>query len=183
MPWSIDTFTPGVLHVNKLRQLSENFSVLSQHNHTGVAGDGARELHVEGYNYDATILPRFPASNTGFTFVVSSSVFYNTYASSSNQNDEIAYPVGLFAGTYRFTLLYHSASDQGIATVSLDGVSVGTIDTYASSGSNNVQASIDGIVVASNAWLNFKMKMSTKNGSSSGYKCRWSAATFRRIGA
>ena len=184
MSYVIETFVAGVLRANSMRQLTENFSVLSQHTHfSGADGDGDNTLNVSGLSYGEMFYPRFPESNTGFTFVVSTSAHLNTYANSNNQNDEVTYLVGLFAGTYRFTLLYHPANDQGIMDVQLDGVSVGTIDLYNASGSFNTQASIDGIVIATGAWMTLKLKMSTKHASSSGYKSRWSLAMFRRTSA
>ena len=98
----------------------------------------------------------------------------NIYGAQKNsggfQNDEINFDVVLGIGTWTFELLYSKDSNRGIYTVSLDVTgTLGTIDAYAAAGSFNNRSSITGVSVASNGKQRLKLKMATKNASSSAY--------------
>lgn len=100
---------------------------------------------------------------------------------SSAQNDYIEWPVLLAAGTYRFTLIYSTAASAGIYTVTLDGATIATIDSYAGSGSNNVVTQASGIAVTAGNHL-LRITMADKNASSSGYAAYWNHITLMRTG-
>lgn len=85
------------------------------------------------------------------------------------QNDEITYQVFLMAGTYTFSLYQRKSTDIGIATISIDGSSIGTIDGYAAAPAVNSKSDITGAVVASSGLKTISIKMATKNGSSTHY--------------
>src|SRR4029077_6905393 len=69
--------------------------------------------------------------NTGFAVgVISEDEWADHGMLSTAQNDEIGCNVILAAGTWSVYLLFYRTTSQGIATVSLDGSSVGTIDSY-----------------------------------------------------
>lgn len=107
--------------------------------------------------------------NTGFTLGnIGEDQWADWGMLSTAQNDEIGCDVVLAAGTWSIFLLHFRHTSTGIATVSLDGSSVGTIDTYGSSLASQV-GSITGITVATTGKKALKLKGATKNGSSSGY--------------
>jgi hypothetical protein len=93
-----------------------------------------------------------------------------TYNSSSAQNDEIMFPVVLSAGTWQIEIICLASNNCGIATVSLGGSSVGTMDTYSASTTRNVVKSITGISVATSGQTTLSFKIATKNASSSNYR-------------
>src|SRR3989304_3263162 len=85
------------------------------------------------------------------------------------QNSEITWDVVLGAGTWSITVLHIKNTNRGIYSVQLDGVEKGTIDGYAASATYNVLSPITGIIVPTAAKIELKLKMETKNGSSSAY--------------
>lgn len=103
-----------------------------------------------------------PTLNPGF--------WWQTFHGSSGaQNDECNYDVILAAGTWNFELIHQARADAGIYNLQLDGVTVGTIDGYNIGTVVNTRSSINGIVVAATGVKRLKLKMATKNASSSSY--------------
>ncbi len=86
-------------------------------------------------------------------------------------DNEINFDVVLGAGTWTVRVMFLSASNAGIMTLTLDGASLGTIDNYSASIAPNVAGAIAGIIVATPGKRRLKIKMSTKNASSSAYAC------------
>lgn len=82
----------------------------------------------------------------------------------SVQNDEINYKVFLAAGTYTLDILGVLNTNNGIATITLDGVSQGTIDLYGSL-TYNAKASIANIVVSASGLKTLGLKIATHNAS------------------
>lgn len=91
-------------------------------------------------------------------------------SSSGAQNAEICWDVVLAAGTWTVELIHHQAGDRGIYSVQFDTVEQGTIDGYNAVETHNVRSSVSGITVAATAKVRLKLKMATKNASSSSYK-------------
>ena len=99
-------------------------------------------------------------------------IHYAYKQSSGTQNDSIAWDVVLAAGTWLIELLHDKHEDRGILSIQLDSVEKGTIDFYNSERILNVRTSLSGIVIPLTTKKELKLKMTTKNGSSSG----WSAS-------
>lgn len=97
----------------------------------------------------------------------------STYAgyktSSGAQNAEINWDVLLAAGTWTVELIYVKSSTAGIISVQFDAVEKGTVDSYNASTVYDNRASITGVVIAATAKVRLKLKMATKNASSSSY--------------
>ena len=89
--------------------------------------------------------------------------------SSAAQNDEITWDVVLGAGTWSVELFYHAVPNAGIFSIQFDSVEKGTIDGYNSVSTPNTRSSVTGIVVPLTKKIEFKLKMATKNPSSSNY--------------
>lgn len=104
-------------------------------------------------------------------------------ATAGAQNNEIVWNVPLDAGTWTLTAIYRKMSAYGIATFYLDATSLGTVDTYAASASNNNVSQITGITVATPAVYALKMKAETKNASASQYFLVMNLLTLTRTGA
>lgn len=104
-------------------------------------------------------------------------IVYNTTGA---QNDEAGWDLTLAAGTYKFSYVHWKANDEGIATVLLDGVSVGTVDAYNSSQVKNVYSEITGITVATSGKHRLTLKAATKNASSSNFIVSMQAVQLRR---
>jgi hypothetical protein len=102
---------------------------------------------------------------------------------SSAQNNEISWDIWLGAGTYKFALIYSKFSNRGIFSVQLDAVEKGNIDSYGASATSNNYSEITGIAVASAGIKTFKLKMATKNASSSAYWGEFNSAAWIRTGA
>lgn len=104
---------------------------------------------------------------------ISTSSFDDIYSgrkfSSGTQNDEINFDISLAAGTWTFELIYLKGTSRGICSVQIDGVEQGTIDMYNSSTTYNNRAQITGISIATSGKVTLKLKMTSKNASSSSY--------------
>lgn len=123
-----------------------------------------------------------PATQTNWSELLKDdSQLMNGYLRSTGaQNAEIGWDVLLSAGTWTFSLLAIGVSDGGIATVSLDGNSIGTIDTYSKEVAYNLLKTITGATVATTGKKRLLLKMATKNASSTAYRCDISAVGLRR---
>ena len=136
----------------------------------GGGGDGGSETRIYGYDDP-------PVSSTG-TWAYQGSQPAGpwgataTYNSSHAQNDQLTWTRYLQAGTYTFFTRIVKNSDHGIATVKIDGSSVGTIDGYAG-GSTYYAASITGIVLSTSGSHTIQIIIATKNGSASDYYWTW----------
>lgn len=98
------------------------------------------------------------------------------------QNNEVVWNVALDSGTWTLTTIGYTYSGYGIQTWSLDGTSIGTLDWYGATLPNIVKQ-ISGFTVSTAAVYALKVKMATKNASSSGYACDLSIITLTRTGA
>lgn len=101
---------------------------------------------------------------------------------SSALNDESVWNVALDAGTWTATFIYYRLTNAPIITAYLDSTSLGTVDMYGSAATDTV-ATITGITVATAGVYAFKVKATSKNGSSSGYRQLWQMLTWTRTGA
>lgn len=104
------------------------------------------------------------------------------YESTVGQNDEIYWDVGLSGGTWDFQLIHNTGPNRGIYTVSIDGSSIGTIDGYTASGigaAKFTKSQITGVSITAGK-RRIKLKMATKNGSSSAYFGTIQVLSFRR---
>lgn len=99
----------------------------------------------------------------------SSAILDGWKQSSGAQNDQIDFEVVLAAGTWDVELMYVANTDNGIISVQFDAVEKGTIDTYNGSATYNNRSSVTGIAVATTAKVILRLKMATKNASSSSY--------------
>jgi len=97
------------------------------------------------------------------------------------QNSEIYWDIGISAGTWDLQLTHSKGPNRGIYTVTLDATSWGTIDGYAASGSGVEQTrSALTSQTATGGKQRLKLKMATKNGSSSSYFGTIQYITLRR---
>jgi hypothetical protein len=87
--------------------------------------------------------------------------------------------INLVAGTYTFRLIYATSADRGIATIVLNGTSIGTLDTYSASSTITI-GEITAISVATSGVFKVELQVNTKNGSSSNYYLLWTSASFVR---
>ncbi len=85
-----------------------------------------------------------------------------------NINDQVNYRFSCSGGTYTFRILGHTNTDMGIATLLIDGVSIGTIDWYAASLTRNVLKDLSGVVLTAGNHI-LGMKAATKHASSTDY--------------
>lgn len=105
---------------------------------------------------------------------------YNFQSTSTNNGDQLNYKAFLQAGTYIFDLVCTTSTDQGILEILIDGVSVGTIDTYAGVTVWIEKKSITGISVSQAGLKTISLKLNGKNALSSSYGMRISSFALRR---
>lgn len=112
-----------------------------------------------------------PEGSTNFSSLVSDTrcIMNGKRQSTGAQNAEVYWPVVLSKGTWTFSLMHVTASDAGIYSIQIDSVEKGTIDGYSGSGAANTVSTVVGITVATTGKYTLKVKMATKNGSSSSY--------------
>jgi len=102
------------------------------------------------------------STNTG---QLNSNYMNNT---SGSQNDQIDFEkVYLSAGSYQAIACFVRINDQGICSILLDDVSVGTIDTYGALALNIIADTT--FTVGSSGLKKLSLKAATKNGASSAY--------------
>lgn len=102
--------------------------------------------------------------------------------SSGAQNAFIEWDLPMDGGTWTFDLMYRKDATYGIYTISVDGVSVGTIDGYAGVAAVSNLTSVTGIVVAPGMRA-VRLTMATKNASSSNYTALFNSLSLVRTGA
>lgn len=100
---------------------------------------------------------------------------------SAAQNDSITFTVPMQqGGVYDICIVGSTGNNQGIATVTIDGATVGTIDTYSAGSVLNVHNEVSGVTVDSTGIKELKLTMATKNPSSSAYIIGLSAISVTR---
>lgn len=125
---------------------------------------------------DLTVTPVSPVGSWAAQFGSLLPMQYNT---SGAQNDSATFRFYVSAsGTYSIFLWTERGPDSAIATVAVDGDSVGTVDLYAVSGSPFYSA-IGGVVIASGVH-SLTLTAGSKHASSSGYLMRLARATLAR---
>jgi len=142
-------------------------------------------LHPRLIQFD----PFIRTGTTGtYTFVLSASLIYQTEVNSSGaQNDHMDFETYLAAGTYTFTLIHSKGSNRGIYTVYIDDdtgtpgtTSVGTIDGYNAGTTFNNVDTITSISNTIGGNKRIRIRMNTKNASSSSYYATFSEIGLRR---
>lgn len=96
--------------------------------------------------------------------------FYGRYRVNNTgaQNSEIVFEAPLKAGSWNFELAYGKGSGNGIFTVQVGGVSIGTIDGYNGSVVWNNQSTI-AFTVSTSSVYEVRILMATKNASATAY--------------
>lgn len=134
--------------------------------------------------WNLTINPLFTTSVVQGTWgiVNDSQFFWGGYFLNSPEaiNDEITYKVILAAGTYKFTYFGVTNTDQGVITVTLGGVTAGTIDLYTGTVARNITKTLTGIVIPTTGAQTLDIKVTSKNASSSSYVVRITAMNLTR---
>lgn len=130
------------------------------------SGSGDGHITILPWSYDSITAGTWVTGQTA-TQILQSSI----YTSTETQNDEIVYKVYLTGGTYRFFFLGSNGPSSGIINLYLDATLTGTIDLYAAGQTENNLEQITGIVVATAGLYSLKIKMATKNATSSAYGC------------
>lgn len=88
--------------------------------------------------------------------------------STGAQNASVSYDTSLGAGTYTITIVTYKDIDRGIMTVTLGGVSAGTVDTYGGQ-AVLIDSTLAGIVIPNSGIQTLNITMASKNASSSSY--------------
>jgi hypothetical protein len=133
-----------------------------------VVDDGGGQVTIKG----APILDRYtlpcigPDSNVGFT-IQAGSGYGVWYQSSGAANDEAVWNIILPAGTYNLLISDIKDTNRGVYHWYLDGVEVGTYDSYGTPLA--IVGVISGGVVSTGGSVEIKIKMESKNPSSSAY--------------
>lgn len=133
---------------------------------------------------DIDVFPTAVSQTNWDTITLSGSELYGgEKRSTSAQNAEIVWDIVLSAGTWTLELMHSTGSNRGIYTAALseDGVtftdvgsspylaSASTIDGYNAGGATETRSSLTGITIASTGRYALRLKMATKNASSSNY--------------
>lgn len=164
---------------NNFSAISEAVNALKDALASGTAGQVLTATDTDTVAWASSSLPWLvdidvfstAVSQTNFdTNNVQALAIHNAFkASSGAQNDEINWDVILAAGTWTVELTYRKASDAGIVSVQFDSVEKGTIDQYNAATSYNNRSTVAAITVATTGKVRLKLKMATKNASSSSY--------------
>jgi hypothetical protein len=105
-----------------------------------------------------------------FNYTVNAASEFGRYASISSPAQYDTYEVSflLKAGTYSFVILYDRGTTRGVASFYFDDALLGSVDCYASATSavNRVSYTVN---VPASATHSFKVRINSKNASSTGY--------------
>lgn len=99
------------------------------------------------------------------------------YLAPASINDQFGVDLYMDSVTWKCAITQYRDTNQGIATVSLDGSSIGTFDLYGSS-TANIYMEITGISVSTAGLKAVLFKMASKNASSLGYSATLSSIAF-----
>jgi hypothetical protein len=127
-----------------------------------------------------------PLATVGSWTNVSISCFGGGYVQSSGaQNDSIDLVTMLAAGTWSLEVMYRGSTNTGIITAQLDDgagsfTTLGTIDTYLATLTNNSRATLAGIAVGTTVKRTLRLLMATKNASSTNYFAQIQWVTLKR---
>jgi hypothetical protein len=148
---------------------------------TGVTG-------ATGNNWVGDYIPLRTADTVGvskgsWTWVVSSSAIYGGWWQNSGtfaQNDSCNYRFAVTGGTYKIAAYFSRTTSNAIVTFLIDGVSVGTVDTYGAF-QFILYGSIYNVAMTQGEHT-LTIKAATKNASSSAYYTSVSSITIQRTG-
>ncbi len=124
------------------------------------------------YPTSAEISPASLKMTTGGTYV--SAIEPNCYAKMwwyivpHTLNDELQGKFYLGAGSYTMRLWRGQHTDFGIATIQIDGVTVATVDAYGAL-TYSIMQDVTGVSIGTNGTHTISIKVTSKNGSSTGY--------------
>ena len=112
-----------------------------------------------------------PTSNTNWSSVTASLnyEFGTTFGSTAVQNDSVTYSFWAPEGAFELQFYYRRTTSTGIFHVYVDGVSIGTVDSYDGTTSYNVLDTSLGGTLDTTGLHTLEFKMETKNASSLGY--------------
>jgi hypothetical protein len=172
---------PGTPASGKLRLYAKTGKVLAVKDDAGtetVLGAGSGGVDNWLIQIDA-FMGSHGNTNWNTANVDNSEIYVIDLESSGAQNDEIYWDLGISGGTWDLTMLHYKGPNRGIYTVSIDGSSIGTIDGYAAGTTRNQFDTITGASITAGK-RRLKLKMATKNGSSSSYFGTMTAIQMRR---
>lgn len=137
---------------------------------TGLADGAVTAAKIAEIGSTVFIEPLSSFSNVNWNSINFTTTYAKEFAleSTGAQNAEVTWRVLLQAGTWKFTLMHSKAGNRGIYSVQIDGVEGGTIDGFAAAAANALDT-ITGISVANSGLKTLKLKMATKNASSSSF--------------
>lgn len=122
-----------------------------------------------------------PGVGTWVQSVVTGTVYPNgcLFNTSLAQNDYVTMRIYLTEGIYNWSTSWFATTNAGISEIFITGVSQGTIDNYAASGTENI-INYSGFHFQDNGYYDFMFKVTGKNASSTGYGQRLMGIKFTR---
>lgn len=132
-------------------------------------GDGPWHIDIRPWASWAALAP---VTNPAFVREPNVVALGGGWASGAFSNSAAAWiewDVALTAGTWRVTYIGQHFVNRGIATLTLDGTPIGTIDNYATGAVENAVTQLAGIVVGTDAVRRLRIATPTKNAASSAY--------------
>lgn len=153
---------------------------MSLRSYLGGGGGGyQRQLWLNPYST--------PKDQNGWNTLTFNTAFVNNCSLQSNftvppPGDYVEWDVLLEAGTWALSIVGERNTSLGIATVTLDGVSVGQVDFYGVFDGGFRFAELGGIVVANSGIKTLRLQMASKNGASTNYGAYLQVIGLRRTG-
>ena len=184
--------TGQVVTASYLNQLNDNLRVISDHNHSGSAGEGNSVIisgssaspHTNRYEVICHIAP----SSTNFTGFSTNSMLFGGYQQSGTAIVACAgFPISLFAGSYQLQLMHEMGTAMGIASVllretpSVAGSSQGAIDMYAAATSFNNRTMLTVVVPTTGSYVLTIGASGNKNALSSNSTIKFQAFKIKKV--
>lgn len=141
---------------------------------SGIFSSAGTTLFIQPFYVDNTV-------QGTWTYVMDANAFgnLNFVCSTSNQNDEVDWKIAFNAGTYTFRMAFRSLAGGGKAHILVDGVDVGSIDTYAAVSTYNNLGAITGATITTGV-KTLSIKISDKNILSSSYGLQFATLMIER---
>jgi len=141
---------------------------------SGIFTSAGTTLFIQPFYVDNTV-------QGTWNYVMDANAFgnLNFVCASATQNDEVNWKIAFNAGTYTFRMAFRSLSGGGKAHILVDGVDIGSIDTYSASSTYNNLGAITGATITTGV-KTLSIKISDKHASSSGYGLQFATLMIER---
>ena len=123
-----------------------------------------------------------PSAQSGYLASYANPNLFNAVGQLPNQNNYVEWPVSVAAGTYTLRFMHTKAASTGIATFTVDGTALTTVDTYFASTVVGNLTDVTGLMLTAGTHT-IRIAALTKNAAASSYLVYFYGWNLTRTGA